>query len=61
MNQLYKKSIEGKITNMIGLVESSPYNKPESPDLELNTGIYGEGLDISIERLWAFLEKREGV
>jgi len=55
---LYKQANEGEITNMIGLSESSPYNKPESPDLELNTGMLGEGLDISIERLWTFLEKK---
>jgi len=33
---LYKKAREGKIKNYTGI--SSPYEAPENPDIELNTG-----------------------
>ena len=53
---LYEKALAGIITNMIGLAESHPYEKPVYPDLEINTGVEGEELETSIERLYSFVK-----
>ena len=34
---LYKKALAGKIENFIGLSSSSPYEPPQSPDIEVKT------------------------
>jgi len=34
---LYKKALNGKITNFIGISKSNPYEKPDHPDLEVDT------------------------
>jgi len=53
---LYKKALAGTITNMIGLAESHPYEKPEHPDLEISTGVGGESRETSIEILYNFVK-----
>jgi len=35
---LYKKALSGEITDFIGISDSNPYQPPEAPDIEINTG-----------------------
>jgi len=51
---LYKKAREGEIKNYTGI--SSPYEKPEHPDLELDTA--GETVENNVEIVLDYLEKR---
>ncbi|MFC1843787.1 adenylyl-sulfate kinase [Thermodesulfobacteriota bacterium] len=50
---LYKKARAGKIKNYTGI--SSPYEKPEHPDLTLDTA--GESVEENVERVLRFLEE----
>jgi len=34
---LYKKALAGEINNFIGVAESNPYERPDTPDLEIDT------------------------
>jgi len=51
---LYKKARAGEIKNYTGI--SSPYEKPEHPDLELDTA--GETVENNVEIVLDYLEKR---
>ena len=55
---LYKKAIDGDITNMIGFSDSNPYEVPLSPNLTVNTGKINlhESVDIIIK----YINKRQG-
>ena len=52
---LYKKARDGEIKNYTGI--SSPYEKPEHPDLELDTA--GETVENNVEIILDYLEKRK--
>ena len=51
---LYKKARKGEIINMTGI--SAPYEIPVSPDLEIDT--VKESTDISVNKIFTFLEKK---
>ena len=51
---LYKKARKGEIMNMTGI--SAPYEIPVSPDLEIDT--VKESTDISVNKIFTFLEKK---
>jgi adenylylsulfate kinase len=51
---LYKKARAGEIKNYTGI--SSPYEKPEHPDLELNTA--DDSVEDNVEKILKFLEER---
>ena len=51
---LYKKARKGEIINMTGI--SAPYEIPVSPDLEIDT--VKESTDISVNKIFKFLEKK---
>jgi adenylylsulfate kinase len=51
---LYKKARTGEIKNYTGV--SSPYEKPEHPDLVLDTA--GESVETNVEKILNFLEER---
>jgi adenylylsulfate kinase len=51
---LYKKARAGEINNYTGI--SSPYEKPEHPDLELNTA--DDSVEDNVEKILKFLEER---
>lgn len=34
---IYKKAMSGEIKNLIGFSENSPYERPENPDIKINT------------------------
>ena len=52
---LYKKARDGEIKNYTGI--SSPYEKPEHPDLELDTA--GETVENNVEIVLDYLDKRK--
>jgi adenylylsulfate kinase len=52
---LYKKAREGQIKDFTGI--SSPYEPPENPELEINTGT--ETLEECVEAVIKYLTKRE--
>ena len=51
---LYKKARAGEIKNYTGV--SSPYEKPEHPDLVLDTA--GESVEANVKKVLRFLEER---
>jgi len=51
---LYKKAREGKIANFTGI--SSPFEKPETPDIHIDTSLYN--VEDSIEILLKVIEPR---
>ena len=51
---LYKKARTGEIKNYTGI--SSPYEKPEHPDLVLDTA--GNSVEVNVEKILKFLEGR---
>ena len=51
---LYKRARAGKIKNYTGI--SSPYEKPEYPDLALDTA--GDSIETNVEKVLNFLEER---
>ena len=51
---LYKKARAGEIKNYTGI--SSPYEKPEHPDLVLDTA--GESVEANVKKILRFLEER---
>jgi adenylylsulfate kinase len=51
---LYKKARAGEIKNYTGI--SSPYEKPEHPDLVLDTA--GEPVEVNVEKILKFLGER---
>jgi adenylylsulfate kinase len=52
---LYKKARAGEIKNYTGI--SSPYEPPETPDLELDTA--GKSVEYNVERVLDLLKKRK--
>jgi len=52
---LYAQAKKGEIKNMIGFSETSPYEIPKNPDLELRTDKLGVG--ESIEKILQLMEK----
>src|SRR3989344_6541280 len=50
---LYAKAKKGKIKNMIGFSEDSPYETPKSPDLEIRTDKteIGQSIELILEHL----------
>ncbi len=52
----YKKALEGKINNFIGLSKSNPYEIPINPDLEIKTDIHS--LDENILLILDFLKSK---
>lgn len=34
---IYKKAMDGQLKNLIGFSENSPYEKPENPDIKIDT------------------------
>ncbi len=46
---LYQKSLEGKIDNLIGFSKKNVYEKPENPDLIINT--HDETVEDSVRKL----------
>jgi adenylylsulfate kinase len=52
---LYAKARAGEIPHFTGI--SSPYEEPENPELQVNTG--GQSLDDSVARVIAYLEDRQ--
>jgi adenylylsulfate kinase len=51
---LYKKARTGEIKNYTGI--SSPYEKPEHPDLVLDTA--SDSVEVNVEKMLKFLEGR---
>ena len=51
---LYKKARSGEIKNYTGI--SSPYEKPEHPDLVVDTA--GKSIETNVEKILNFLEDR---
>lgn len=51
---LYKKARQGEIKLFTGI--SSPYEEPENPDLNIDTGIYE--LDVCVDQVMRMLELR---
>ena len=51
---LYKKARTGEIKNYTGI--SSPYEKPEHPDLVLDTA--SDSVEVNVEKILKFLEGR---
>jgi len=50
---LYKKALEGKISNFIGVDPAVPYETPDKPDFVIETG--GETVEESCVRFMSFL------
>ena len=50
---LYAKAKKGKIKNMIGFSEDSPYETPQNPDLEIRTDKteIGQSIELILEHL----------
>ncbi len=53
---LYKKALNGEITNMIGIAASNPYEPPLQPDLVINTKDLT--LQKSVESILFFINKK---
>jgi adenylylsulfate kinase-like enzyme len=51
---LYQKAAQGVITNMIGVAESNPYEKPLSPDIDVETG---KSIAHSVDTILSYLQK----
>ncbi len=51
---LYKKALAGEINDFIGLSDSSPYEPPTSPELEVKTDQYT--VEESVEKILSYLQ-----
>ena len=54
---LYKKALAGKIDDFIGVSESSPYEAPKNPDLEIKTDDLS--IEESVKKAINYLKKRK--
>lgn len=52
---LYKRAMKGEIGQFTGI--SDPYEPPLNPDLAIRSDL--EGVEESVERVWAMLKSRE--
>ena len=52
---LYKKALNGGIKNLIGLSESNPYEKPDCPDLTIDT--INKSPEKNVKEILSFLNK----
>ena len=50
---LYKKALEGKISNFIGIDPKIPYEPPERPDFVIETG--NQSVECSLEQFISFV------
>ena len=53
---LYKKAIQGKIENFIGVHKNVPYQIPKHPDLVVNTGLLNR--QQSLKKVLEFLKSK---
>ena len=53
---LYRKALQGEITNFIGIAESNPYESPENPALTIHT--FQESLTESVSKVMHFLQQQ---
>ncbi len=56
VKSLYRKALQGEITNFIGIAESNPYEPPENPALTLHTS--QESLMESVSKVMHFLQQQ---
>ena len=49
---LYKKALNGGIKNLIGLSESNPYEKPDCPDLTIDT--INKSPEKNVKKIYVF-------
>lgn len=54
---LYKKALRGEIENFIGISPTAPYEKPESPDIEIKTN--EASIQESVEAVIKFLKGKK--
>jgi adenylylsulfate kinase len=55
---LYQKSLEGKIDNLIGFSKKNVYEKPENPDLTINTN--NHTIEESVRKLMHHIQQWMG-
>jgi len=53
---LYKKALAGEIKDFVGIAEINPYEKPESPDLEIKTN--QSSVEESVAQILGYLEEK---
>jgi adenylylsulfate kinase len=57
---LYLRAKSGEISNMIGYSKTNVYQPPVCPDLVLNTGLGGEKIVHSVEKVLEFILNKMG-
>ena len=50
---LYKRALNGEISNFIGISPEIPYEEPQNPELTIDTGQYA--ISEAIEKIWTYL------